>query len=113
MPLSAYKLATPIVEAVATAGTFTCFSPVRPGVWAAGNGRADTTDDPLGIADGVHALPLQITLLGTLRSSRGARRRVIMTAQARHRRQARRSLSAANLESSSRTAPASGPRPLR
>lgn len=113
MPLSACKLATPIVEAVATAGTFTCFSPVRPAFGLRVTAARTRPVHLLGIADGVQALPLQITLVGTLRSSRGARRRVIMTARARHRRRPRRSLSAANLDSSSRTAPASGPTPLR
>ena len=83
MPLSACKLATPI-EAVATAGTFTCFSPIRPAFGLRVTAARTRPVHLLGIADGVQALPLQITLVGTLRSSRGTRRRVIMTARARH-----------------------------
>jgi hypothetical protein len=66
MPLSACKLATPI-ETVATAGTFTCFSPVRPAFGLRVTAARTRPVHLLGIAEGVQALPLQITLVGTLR----------------------------------------------
>ncbi|HKR50716.1 MAG TPA: hypothetical protein VJT72_14275 [Pseudonocardiaceae bacterium] len=61
MTLSACKLATPIVEAVATAGTFTCFSPVRPAFGLRVTAAQTRPVHLLGITDGVTTRALAVS----------------------------------------------------